>query len=157
LASVGIIGLGLLPTLGSPDRPLHWAMTAGMIGFGALLAVRHRLRRFEAQLAPVPQSTAQRAGRTVLWVTGVIGAMVVVIVLQRLTSGGPIALLSIAMPIAGLAWLASLGLKARRWPADPSDASTASNDRPSRRPPAWERLTPTGPSPPGDPGRHASA
>lgn len=158
LASAGIICLGLVPTLGGPDRPLHWIMTAGMTGFGLLLAVRHRLGRDQVTLGPVSQLTARRAGNAVLWVSAVIAAFVLVFVFRQLAAGGPIGAFSLAMPVVGLVWLVSLGLKARRLPADHGDH--AGKDRPSRRPPSWERRTPTPPgsSPPsGGPGRHASA
>lgn len=157
LASVGIICLGLVPTLGGPDLPLHWAMTAGITGFGALLLVRYRLQRREAALASVSQAAARRAGHALLWVSGVIALLVLVFTIKQLANGGPIAVLSLAMPVLGLGWLASLGLKALRWPADPVEQSSSAEDHPSRRPPRRERLTPPGSTPPGGPGRHASA
>jgi hypothetical protein len=157
LASVGIICLGLLPTLGGPGLPLHWAMTAGVAGFGALLLVRYRLQRPEALPAPVLQSDARRAGRALLWVSGVIALLVSFFTVKQWASGGPVSAASVAMPIVGLVWLGSLGLKALRWPGDPVESPASSDDRPSRRPPSWERLTPPGSSPPGGPGRHVSA
>jgi hypothetical protein len=156
LASVGIISLGLLPTLGGPDQPLHWAITAGMTGFGALLLLRHRLRRMEAPLSPLTRAHAQLAGRALLWVSGAIGVLVVGIVLRQIAASGPIAALSLAMPVVSLGWLVSLGLKALRWPADSVDKAPATEERPSRRPPTWERVTPSGPTPSGGPGRHVS-
>ena len=157
LASVGIICLGLLPTLGGPDQPLHWAMTAGMTGFGLLFAFRHRLRRDQPPLAALSQTEARRAGGAVLWVSGVIAAIVLVIVAHQLLSGGPTSAFSVGLPIVGLWWLGSLGLKARRFRAPAVDDPATLVDRPSRRPPTWERLTPPDGRPPGGPGRHASA
>lgn len=157
LASAGIICLGLVPTLGGPDRPLHWAMTVGIAGFGLLLLVRYRLQRREAPLAAVTGAGPRQAGNAVLWVTGIIALMVAFFTLKQLLAGGPVAAWSVAMPVLGLLWLAWLGLKARRWPADAVDPETSTGDRPSRRPPSWERLTPPGPSAAGGSGRHASA
>jgi hypothetical protein len=151
------MSLGLVPTLGGPDSPLHWAMTAGMTGFGLLLAVRHRLRRDQPPLALLTEADARRAGGALLWVSGIIGAMVLVIVLHQLISGGPTSAFSVGLPLVGLWWIASLGLKARRFRAPQADDSVTTLDRPSRRPPTWERLTPPDGRPPGDPGRHASA
>lgn len=156
LASAGIICLGLVPIIGGPDRPLHWAMTGGLTGFGLLLLLRYLLQRREAALLPVTSAAAQRAGNAVLWVSGIIALMVLFFTVQQLLAGGPVAPLSVGMPVLGLLWLASLGLKARRWPADSTEPPSSSDDRPSRRPPSWERLTPPG-SAPGGPGRHASA
>src|SRR5688572_4776336 len=157
LASVGIMGLGLVPTLGGPDSPLHWAMTAGMTGFGLLLALRHRLRRDQPPLALPTEAEARQAGGALLWVSGVIAAMVVAIVLNQLISGGPTSAFSVGLPLVGLWWVASLGFKARRFRSPQVDDSGTTADRPSRRPPTWERLTPPDGRPPGGPGRHASA
>ena len=151
------MSLGLVPILGGPDQPLHWVMTAGMTGFGLLLAVRHRLRRDQPPLAPLTDAQARHAGGAVLWVSGIIGAMVVVIVLLQLLRGGPTSAFSVALPLVGLWWLASLGFKARRFRAPQVDDSAPPVDRSSRRPPSWERLTPPDGRPPGGPGRHASA
>ncbi len=151
------MSLGLVPTLGAADQPLHWAMTVGIAGFGLLLLVRYRLQRREAALAPVTRPAARLAGNAVLWVTGIIALFVSFFTLQQFLVGGPIAAWSVAMPALGLLWLASLGLKARRWPADASGPEPSADDRPSRRPPSWERLTPPGPSTSSGPGRHASA
>ncbi len=155
LASGGIICLGLLPTLGGPDRPLHWGMTLGVTGFGLLLAIRHRLRRDRPPLAELAEAEARRAGNAVLWVSVVIAAMVLVIVLHQLFSGGGMSAFSVGLPLVGLWWLASLGLKARRLRSPQADDSATTADRPSRRPPQWERLTPPDGRPPGGPGRHA--
>ena len=156
LASVGIICLGLVPTLGGPDRPLHWAMTIGVTGFGLLLAVRHRLRQREAPLAPITEPEPRQAGRALLRVSAIITLLVVAIVARQLAGGGPIGAFSIALPVLGLTWLISLGVQAWRLRAEPAE-ELALTDRPSLRPASWERLTPPGSSPPGDPGRHASA
>jgi hypothetical protein len=128
-----------------------------MTGFGLLLAVRHRLRRDQPPLAALTEVEARQAGGAVLWVSGIIAAMVVVIVLLQLIRGGPTSAFSVALPLAGLWWLASLGFKARRFRAPQVDDSVSTVDRPSRRPPTWERLTPPDGRPPGGAGRHASA
>lgn len=157
LAAVGIICLGLVPTLGGPDLPLHWAMTVGITGFGVLLAFRHGLQRREGPLAPVAPAAARFAGRSTLVVAVICTLLMIGIVARQLLLGGPIAPLSIAMPVLGLAWLYSVGLRALRW-SERSVEPPAADDRPSRRPPAWEqRLTPPGPSASGGSGRHASA
>jgi hypothetical protein len=135
LAAVGIACLGLLPTLGGPDRPLHWAMTAGMVGFGALLWARRRLTRREGALAGVPAHAARHAGRTVLLISAVSGSLVLIIILAQVRRGGSVGVLSLALPALGLTWLVSLGLKALRH-RDPIADAPAPNDRPSRRPPA---------------------
>jgi hypothetical protein len=151
------MSLGLVPTLGGPDQPLHWAMTAGMTGFGLLLAVRHRLRRDQPPLAALTEAEARHAGGAVLWVSGIIGVMVVGIVLRQLIRGGPTSAFSVGLPLVGLWWVASLGFKARRFRAPEVEDPVTTRDRPSRRPPSWERLTPPDGRPPGGPGRHASA
>lgn len=132
-------------------------MTAGMTGFGSLLAFRHRLRRDQPPLAALTETEARQAGRAVLWVSAVIAVMVTFIVLHQLFSGGPIMAFSVGLPLVGLWWLASLGLKARRFRAPRVDDTATTHDRPSRRPPQWERLTPPDGRPPGAGGRHASA
>lgn len=127
-----------------------------MTGFGLLLAVRQGLRRPQPPLAALSEREALYAGGAVLWITGVIGVLVAVITVHQLAIGGPISAFSVGMPLVGLWWLGSLGLKARRLRPPPADHA-ASHDRPSRRPPSWERLTPPDGRPPGEPGRHASA
>jgi len=156
LAAVGIACLGLLPTLGAPERPLHWAVTGGLLLFVALLFARHRFGRQELPLGRVDEPAARAAGRTVLMVTVVIGAIVAVIVGARLRSGGGIGLLSLAMPAVGLGWLASLGLKAGRH-REPALEPAATSDRPSRRPPNWEPAASAQASQAGSPNRHVSA
>jgi hypothetical protein len=138
MASVGIACLGLVPTIGGPDQPLHWAMTAGMVGFGALLLVRHRLRGPEPALVTIEAAPARKAGRRVLIITGVLTLLVLAIVAARVMSGGSIAPLSLLMPAAGLLWLASLGLKALRHAVTAAEAPAGDTDRPSRRPPEWK-------------------
>jgi hypothetical protein len=114
-------------------------MTAGTIGFGALLLVRHRLRGPEPALAAVESGQARHSGRTVLLITGILVLLVLVIVTARIVGGGSIAPLSLLMPLAGLLWLTSLGLKVLRHPAPSSDAASTEGDRPSRRPPDWKQ------------------
>jgi hypothetical protein len=139
LASAGIACLGLVPVLGGPERPSHWAVTVGMVGFGGLLWARQRLTRREGALARVPARAARNAGRTVLLVCAVVSAIIAVVVLTRLREGGGIGLLSLAMPGAGLLWLTSLGLKTQRH-RDPAADAAPANDRPSRRPPRRDAL-----------------
>jgi hypothetical protein len=134
LAAAGIACLGLVPALGGPDRPLHWAMTAGMVGFGALLAVRHRLSRREGALGHVEEGAARSAGTAVLVVCGVSAALVLGIIGLQWRRGGPIGLLSLVMPLLGLLWLAWLGHKSLRH-RDAAAEPPAAKDRPSRRPP----------------------
>jgi hypothetical protein len=128
--------LGLVPTLGGPERPLHWAMTAGMIGFGALLWTRRRLRGSEPPLQPVPRRSAVLAGRAVLAVTGVVAGLVALIAGTRLAHGGSLGALSLAMPGLGLAWLTLLGvqsLRHREPAAEPAPAAERSSRRPAKR------------------------
>src|SRR5438552_3886137 len=80
VAAAGIICLGLVPTLGGPEQPLHWAVTAGMAGFGVLLWARRRLRGAEAPLPQISKQAARTAGRIVLAVVGVIAVLVGVII-----------------------------------------------------------------------------
>jgi hypothetical protein len=158
LAAVGIISLGLVPALGGPGLPLHWAMTLGMTGFGGLLAFRHVLQRGEGPLPQVPFAQARYAGRAVLWISIICTLLVLGIIGRQLWLRGPIAPLSLAMPLAGLAWIYSVALRSLRWPADRLEPQPNPDDRPSHRPPSWEqRLTPPGSSAPGGSGRHASA
>jgi hypothetical protein len=155
LAAAGIICLGLVPILGGPDRPLHWAMTTGMVGFGVLLAARRRLHGFEGPLQRVPVGMPQRAGRAVLGVAGVIAALVIGIVAFRVRSGAPISALSVVLPGAGLAWVALLGFQALR---HREPATEAAEERPSRRPPNREQVSAQSTSGrSGPPDRHASA
>ncbi|MES1187062.1 MAG: hypothetical protein ABUL60_24820 [Myxococcales bacterium] len=158
LAAVGIICLGLVPTLGGPDRPLHWAMTAGMVGFGGLLWARRRLHRSEGALQRVPQHLALRAGRALLTITGIVAALVGVIVALRWHSGGAISALSVGLPVIGLAWVALLGFQALNYREQATEAPTA-GERPSRRPPNWDQVSkPQSTSArPGPPDRHVSA
>jgi hypothetical protein len=105
-----------------------------MLLFGALLFARQRFGRPQAPLGRVDEPAARAAGRTVLIVSAVLGAIVVVIAGARWQSGGSIGALSLAMPAAALGWLASLGLKTARH-REPALEPTAASDRPSRRPP----------------------
>ena len=95
--------------------------------------------------------------RVVLTALRFVTLMVLVIVLQQLLSGRPMGAVSVGLPLVGLWWLVALGLKARRFRAPQADDAASTPDRPSRRPPQWERLTPPDSRPPGGPGRHASA
>jgi hypothetical protein len=154
LAAAGIVCLGLVPTLGGPDLPLHWAVTAGMVGFGVLLWVRRRLRGPEPALQPVPQKAARQAAQALSIIVGVVTVLVGVIFGARLHSGGSISALSFALP-AGLCWLALLSFQVWRY-REPGNEATATGDRPSRRPSSWDSLsTPRSSRPPPD--RHVSA
>lgn len=155
LAAVGIICLGLVPVLGGPDRPLHWAMTAGMVGFGTLLAARRRLRGPEAPLSNVTAGAAKAAGRALLLIVGVIGVLVLGIVGLRARSGQGMSALSLLLPSLGLAWLAVLGVRVlrHRAAADPDPAT----DRPSRRPPVHGARAASPSSHPGPPDQRVSA
>lgn len=138
LAAVGIACLGLVPTFGGPDRPLHWAMTAGMVGVGVLLCARHLLSRREGALRPVANADARLAGKIVLVISGISALLVLGIVGLQWQRGGPIGALSLLMPLAGLLWLATLGVQSlkHRDTAVPE----AARDRPSRRPGKLEAL-----------------
>lgn len=147
--------LGLVPTLGGPDEPLHWLMTAAMTGFGVLLLARHRLQQREPELAEVSPTAARHAGRAVLWITGISAVLVLGIVARQGLQGGPIGALSLIMPLVALVWLGSLGLKALRARSESAEAATL--ERPSRLP-QWERLSSPPPSaPPAGPSSHVSA
>lgn len=137
LASVGIILLGLVPTLGGPDRPLHWLMTAGMVGFGVLLRLRHRLHRGEPPLRDVPPEVARKAGRAMLITVGVIALLVATLMAARWSLTPHVSALSIAMPLVALGWLTSIGLRVLRQ-GTRSEVEAQHADRPSRRPPPWD-------------------
>jgi threonine/homoserine/homoserine lactone efflux protein len=155
LAAAGIVCLGLVPTLGGPDQPQHWAVTAGMVGFGVLLWVRRRLRGPEGALQRVPQKAAREAAKALTIICGVVAALVGVIFGARLHSGGSISALSLALPAAGLCWLAVLAFQVWRY-REPANDAPATGDRPSRRPSSWGSLsTPRSSRPPPD--SHVSA
>lgn len=159
LAATGIVCLGLVPILGGPDRPLHWAMTVGILGFGSLLWARRRLRGPEGPLLRVPPLSAKQAGRTVLLVGAVIAALVGLIVGLRVHSGGSLGALSLLLPGAGLVWVAVLAVQVLRHRDTEGGEALAASDRPSRRPPQRDPLAkPTSTSGhPGPPDHHVSA
>lgn len=114
-------------------------MTAGMVGFGALLWMRHRLTERARASEPVPAQNPRRVGRYLLLITGFSALVVALIVGERWYEGKPIALLSVAMPFAGLAWLLAIARKTQQMPPSaPESAATA--DRPSPRPPKRDSL-----------------
>jgi len=154
LAAVGIVCLGLVPVLGGPDRPLHWAMTAGMVGFGSLLWARRRLTGKEAPLSYVSPEAARAAGRAVLLIAAVIAALVAGIVSLRVHSGLGMSGLSLLLPALGLAWLAFLGVQILRHRA--SSDTAPSTDRPSRRPARQEGRAATPSTHPEPPDRRVS-
>jgi uncharacterized membrane protein len=157
VASIGIVCLGLVPTLGGPNEPLHWATTAGMVAVGVLLFVRHRLRGAEPSLARVEGAAARQAGRAVLVITAVIALLVGVIIAFQVARHGTIAPLSIVMPAVSLLWLGALGLKALRYQPPRPEHAEPEAERPSRRPPEWKQRSSS--IPPGRPSsdRHVSA
>jgi hypothetical protein len=80
--------------------------------------------------------------------------IVMVIVAAQLHAGGPIAPLSLALPGLALAWVAVLGLQISRY-RPPEKSAPAPPERPSRRPPRFDR--PGRAERSSDTGRHASA
>ena len=128
-----------MPTLGGPEQPLHWAVTAGMAGFGVLLWARRRLRGAEEPLPPLSKQAARAAGRIMLGLVAVLAVLVAVIVGFRLHSGQSMSALSLIMPGLGLAWLLILAVQMLALRAPLADAAS-SDERPSRRPPNWEPL-----------------
>jgi hypothetical protein len=131
-------------------------MTVGMVGFGGVLAARRRLHGFEGPLQRVPVGMPQQAGRALLGVSGIIAALVLVIVGFRVHSGGAISALSLALPGLGLAWLAQLGFQTLRH-REPALDSPAAGERPSRRPPSRDQVSNAQSTRPGPPDRHVSA
>ena len=156
LAATGIICLGLVPLLGGPAQPLHWAVAAGMVGFGGLLWTRRRLRGSEAALERVSPEAARRAARALFIVCGVVGVLVALIIGARLRDAAPLGLLSVTLPVLGLAWLVTLGVQASRHREPPLEPATV-GDRPSRRPVTWEASPSRKASPSTPPDRQVSA
>jgi hypothetical protein len=156
LAATGIICLGLVPTLGSPAQPLHWAVTAGMVGFGVLLWGRRRLRGPEGALQRVSPEAARHAGRALFIVCGVVGALVALIVGARLHSAEPLGPLSLALPTLGLLWLVTLAVQVWRH-REPLAEAAPTGDRPSRRPVSWDTGAGRKPSPSSPPDQHVNA
>lgn len=113
-------------------------MTAGMVGVGALLWTRHRFSRREGPPLAVAAADAQRAGKAVLGICAVSALLVLAIVWFQWRRGGQLGALSLAMPLAGLLWLATLGLQALKH----RDAAPAAlgKDRPSWSPAKVEAL-----------------
>lgn len=116
-------------------------MTAAMVGFGGLLWTRHRLLRREAPLDAVAPAQARLAARAVFIITGFSAFVVCLIAASRLSESRPIALLSVAMPVVGLAWLFAIARRIRQVYLASRGAS-AQADRPSRRPPKRDSRTP---------------
>lgn len=156
LAAAGIICLGLVPTLGGPEQPLHWAVTAGMVGFGILLWARRWLRGAEGPLPPISKPAARAAGRILLAIVGVIAGLVGVIVGFRVHAGQGMSALSLALPGLGLAWLVTLSMQMLLHRAPPAEGA-ASDERPSRRPPNWDALPNRQSQNPGAPDRQVNA
>lgn len=107
---------------------------------------------------PQPQGSAEArsAGRTVLLICAVLTCMVLVIIASRLVLGGPLSLLSVALPVLGLAWVAWLGVKMWR-SAAALDTPTQRGERPSRRLPRFEPAPGSRSDRPSDSGGHVSA
>lgn len=144
LASVGVILLGLVPVVGGPDNPLHWAMTAGMVGFGALLRARHSLRRAEGPLAQVPVPVARQVGRAYFITLGVIAVLATGIMATRWGLHFRVSPLSVSLPVVGLLWLGLIGLRVRRHGLPAPQVELPADDRPSRRPSNWDALSSSG-------------
>lgn len=120
-------------------------MTGGMVGFGALLLVRHRLQRREGPLREVPPAVARQAGRALLITVAVIALLLLGFLVVRWSPHSPTALLSLALPALGLAWLVLIGLRVLRHAAAPAAVEAATlADRPSRRPSNWDALSSAG-------------
>jgi threonine/homoserine/homoserine lactone efflux protein len=101
---------------------------------------------------------ARSAGRQLLLICGVLGAMVLVIVVARVLRGGTIAPLSLALPIAGLAWLASIGIRVLRSAPRANEAAATPSERPSRRVPRFDGdVSSSRADRPSDAGRHVNA
>jgi hypothetical protein len=131
-------------------------MTAGMVGFGALLWTRHRLLARDSAVADAPAGKARFASRSLLLITAISTVIVAVIVGAYLRSGKPLAWLSVAMPLAGLSWLAAVGWKLRQLDETTAEGA-AQADRASRRPAKRDSVAPPRPSPDKSPSdRHVS-
>lgn len=156
LAAAAIACLALVPTLGGPGQPLHWAMTVGLVSFGGLLWARHRLSRREEPLAGVPVAAARAMGRAVLLITAVSALIVVVIIAAGIRAHVSLSALSLVMPAAGLSWLGAIGLKILRYQAPEGEVASA-GDRPSRRPPPWQNVPSRATSSGAPPNHHLSA
>jgi hypothetical protein len=89
-------------------------------------------------------------------VCGVVALLVALIVGARLRAGEPIGLLSVALPLLGLVWLATLGARAWRH-REPGPSRRRPVIRPSRRPVNWEAGASRQASPSTPPDRHVSA
>jgi hypothetical protein len=120
-------------------------MTAGMVGFGTLLLVRHRLQRREGPLRDVPAAVARQAVRAFFITLGVIALLLSGFFVLRWNPHAPLALLSLALPVTGLAWLTVIGLRVMRHAAAVAESEApAVADRPSRRPSNWDALSNAG-------------
>ncbi len=119
LVAAGIIALGSMPLLFGPlAEPLHWATGAGVVGLGALLALRRRVGRAEAPLSPLMPGEGRRAALSLLVVGGTIFLMIAFFVAERfLLLGAATTPLALALPLLSLLWLGLLGLRA--WRATP--------------------------------------
>jgi hypothetical protein len=131
-------------------------MTAGISSLGVLLWTRHRLRASEGPLRSGPGPSARQAGHTVLILSGAIAVLVAAIVVARLHDGGGVSVLSLGLPLAGLVWLASIGLRTRGH-AETAEELLPSTDRPSKRPPNWDALPGSKSDPASRSNRHVSA
>lgn len=116
--------LGLIPALGGPDEPLHWFMTAGITGLGALLWLRHRLYQHEAPLSSVSAVEARRVGRHLLIIAAICTMLAVGIMAMWLLGGGKPLAVSLVLPAIGLAWVTWLGMKALRLAEQPTAHAT---------------------------------
>jgi hypothetical protein len=107
-----------------------------------------------SELQATGSAQARSAGRAVLIISAVLACMVAVIIASRWLLGGSVAVLSVMLPVAGLLWLAGLGLK--MWRSAPVlDAPPQRGERPSRR---ARRFEPASRSDrPSDSGGHVNA
>jgi hypothetical protein len=129
-------------------------MTAGMTGFGVLLWVRARASR-EAAAEELEAEAGARTGRIVLVIAGVLAVLVTLILAFRWRSGGSISLLSAAMPLIGLGWVAVIAARCSR--VTSTSVTGSLTDRASRRPAPPERFSPSSTSRPASPEGHISA
>lgn len=106
-------------------------MTAAMVAAGALLWTRHRLATREGPLRPVAEAEARRAGRALQVICAVSALLVLGIVALQWRRGGELGAFSLALPLLGLVWLATLAAQSRK---HRDAAPPPVGDRPSRRP-----------------------
>jgi hypothetical protein len=102
------------------------------------------------------RAQARHAGRTLFIICGVIALIVAIVFGARLHTGGPIAPLSVALPVLGLSWLVVLAVQVSRY-RPPVEAAPARHQHPSKRAPRFEPSSGVRADRPSDSGTHASA